>query len=391
MKKKNNLLSTMIPSCLQFVLLISIAVIAISFIVSKILGGTNLEIGKIIFWNVEYFFVLALFMELYDWTRIISGKKLFLITGLYSLSFVGIWLSGHFLILNFWMLGSMLLAYVMPSYLAVAFHIILTISYCFIQNGSVEEFICYFTFGTMILLLAQFLGKIKNMLIIAVVAVTTNYAFIILLNDFDVVNDTNAWYTLLSTVVMIVFLWVVQVALDPLNTKEVALDKKLMGELKSYSPYVYEHCIAIGELSKKAAKVIHVNEELAYVAGCYHEIGRLGGKEYIPEGVKILSEHGVAKQVIQAVEEHNILQSAPSSPEATLVMLSDSIISTMQFLKEKQPERKMEVKDIVNTVFMRRFEKGIFDKSTLSMEEIAELKEFYTKELEVESERFEKE
>lgn len=381
----------MVPSCLQFVLLISIAVIVISFIASKIIGVSEIEIGKIIFWNIEYFFVLALFMELYDWTKIFRGKKLFLLTGLYSLSFIAIWLSGHFLILNFWMLGSMLLAYMMPSYLAVIFHIILTISYCFIQNGSVEEFICYFTFGTMILLLAQFLGKIKNVIIIAVVAVTTNYAFIILLNDFEVVNDSDVWYTLLSTVLIVVFLWVVQVTLDPLNTKEVALDKELMGALKSYSPHVYEHCIFIGELSKKAAKTIHVEEELAYVAGCYHEIGRMGGKEYIPEGVKILSEHGVTKRVIQAVEEHNIHQGAPSSPEAAIVMLSDSIVSTIQYLKVKQPGRKMEVKDVVNTVFLRRFEKGMFDKSTLTMEEIAELKEFYTKELEAESERFEKE
>lgn len=381
-KVRNNKLSTVFPPCLQFVVLMGIAVVVLSFVASRFFYVTEMESGKVIFWNMEYFFVLALFMELYGLTKEIQGKKLLVVAGLYALSFGLMWLSKNVLILNFWMLGVILLGVVIPPYLAVAFHLILTISYCLIQSGNVEEFICYFTFGTLILLLTQFLDRLRNALLIAAIAVTTNLAFLILLNDFSLIYTKDVVYGLISTAFLVGIVWVVQMFFVP-NQKNVEAEPEselnpiVMKQLKAFSDNLYEHSMYIGQLSKKAAKLIGAEETIAYAGGCYHEVGRMEGKDYIQAGEKMLKGYGISAQVIDVVKEHNIHKGIPTSKEAAIVMLSDSIVSTMIYLKEKQPEAQVSVEEIVQSIFKRRLEKGLLAQSGLGEKELDTLQTYY--------------
>lgn len=383
MKKiRNHKLSTVFPPCLQFVVLMGIAVVVLSFAVSRFFYVTEMELGKVIFWNLEYFFVLALFMELYGLTKEIQGKKLLVAAGLYALSFGLVWLSKNILVLNFWMLGGILLGVVILPYLAVAFHLILTISYCLIQSGNVEEFICCFTFGALILLLTQFLDRLRNALLIAIIAVTTNLAFLILLNDFTLVYTKEVIYELISTVLLVGILWVVQRFFVP-NQKNVEaepaseLNPIIMKQLQAFSENLYEHSMYIGQISKKAAKLIGAEETIAYAGGCYHEVGRIEGKDYIQAGEKMLKGYGISAQVIDVVKEHNIHKGIPASKEAAIVMLSDSIVSTMIYLKEKQPEAQISVEEIVQSIFKRRLEKGLLAQSGLGEKELDILQTYY--------------
>lgn len=377
MKKKNSILSTVFSPCLQFVCLFGLLATVISFVAGRLFAVMQMDLGKIIFWNVEYFFVLALFLELLGFEMYLKGKKLLLAGGLYAVSFCLVWLSNTFLILNFWMIGVFLLAFIVPSYLAAVFHVILTISYCLVNGLSVEEFICYFTFGTLILLLTKFMDKLCNMVIILVVACTTNLAFLILLDDFQFDFTADSIHALISTAIMVVFMWAVQVVFDPYQKKEVIVKKQLMEQLKRFSDNLYEHCKQIGTLSEGAARKIGVREDIAYAGGCYHEIGRLEGNEYIEDGAKLLKENGVSSQVIRVVKEHNIHHDVPTSKEAAIVMLSDSIVSTVQFLKARQPDAELPMDNVVDSIFAKRFEKGLLDESMLSMKDIVMLKEYY--------------
>lgn len=377
MKKRNNILSTVFTPCLQFVCTTSLLVIFISFLAGKAYGVTLADIGKIIFWTVECIFVLALCMEILGWGKTLSTKRLLLTSGLYAASFCVVWLSSNYLTLNFWMLGILIIGLIIPSEMAIALHIILTISYCMINGLSVETFICYFTFGTLILLLEEFLDKLKNTVAIMIIGLTTNIAFLILLHDFALNFSAEVVYQLISTGVMILCLWGIHICFDPYGCKEPRVKEELLNQLREFSETIYEHSISVGEISEGAAKQIKANADVAYAGGCYHEIGRMKGNDYISSGVEILKEHGVSQDVINVVNEHNIHRNKPTSKEAAIVMLTDSITTTIRYLKTKEPNFKITMEGLIKSIFSKRNEMGLFEQSGLSEQEIKRLKKYY--------------
>ncbi|HAU86268.1 MAG TPA: hypothetical protein DCW90_12465, partial [Lachnospiraceae bacterium] len=240
MKKRDNILSTVFTPCLQFVCITSLLVVLISFLAGKAYGVTQADIGKIIFWNIEFLFVLTLCIELLGWGKTLSTKKFLLTSGLYAASFGVVWLSGNYLTLNFWMLGILIMGLIIPSEMAIALHIILTISYCMINGLSVDTFICYFTFGTLILLLEEFLDKLKNTVAILIIGLTTNIAFLILLHDFAFDFSAEAVYELISTGVMILCLWGIRMCFEAYECKEPRVKEELLNQLKEFSETIYE-------------------------------------------------------------------------------------------------------------------------------------------------------
>lgn len=381
MKKiRNKKLSTVFPPCLQFVGLMSVMVVVLSFVASRIFYVAEMKLGKVIFWNIEYFFVLALFMELYGLTEEVKGKKLLAVAGFYALSFSLIYISENYLILNFWMLGVALMGFVVPPYFAVTFHLILSISYCLIQGRNTESFLCYFTFGAFLLLLAPFLDKLRNAVLIAVITVTTNFAFLILQNDFKLVYTNEVIETLISTAFLVGILWMIQVFVISRRKQaeeELDLNPIVMNRLRAFSQNLYEHSMYIGQLSKEAAKVAGADETVAYAGGCYHEVGRMEGNDYIQSGEKFLKQYGVSEKVIAVVKEHNIHKGIPTSKEAAIVMLSDSIVSTMIYLKEKQPKIQVPLEEMVQSIFQRRLENGLLAQSGLEQKELGRLQQYY--------------
>ena len=113
--------------------------------------------------------------------------------------------------------------------------------------------------------------------------------------------------------------------------------------------------------------------------GLYHEIGKLNGKNYIEEGLIIAEDYAFPKELKAILREHNIKYDKPNSVEAAIVMLSDSVVSTIEYI-EKSEDRKYTTNKIVDNIFQMRMEKGTFDGANLTLNNFKDLKEFYQKE-----------
>ncbi len=156
-------------------------------------------------------------------------------------------------------------------------------------------------------------------------------------------------------------------------------DNELLRKLKKYSESIYVHALKIGDLSYRAAKEVGANELLAKAGGLYHEIGKLNGKNYIDEGLAIAEEYSFPKELKAILKEHNIKYDKPSSVEATIVMLSDNIVSTIDYI-DKSEENKYSTNKIIDNIFQLRMDKGTFDKVELSLKDFKVLKDFYERE-----------
>jgi uncharacterized domain HDIG len=165
-----------------------------------------------------------------------------------------------------------------------------------------------------------------------------------------------------------------------------SLENELLIKLKQFSESIYEHSLQIGELSGRAAKVIKADEMLARAGGLYHEIGRINGKNYIEEGLVLADEYAFPKKLKDILREHNIKYDKPSSVEAAIVMLSDNVVSTIEYIN-KTGDHRLTPGKVIDNIFQTRLDKGTFDSSGISLMEYKMLKEFFQRELNKTSEK----
>ena len=157
------------------------------------------------------------------------------------------------------------------------------------------------------------------------------------------------------------------------------LDNELLRKLKQNSEILYAHAVRIGNLSYRAALEIGANEMLALAGGLYHEVGKINGKNYIEEGLIIAEDYAFPKELKAILKEHNIKYEKPGSVEAAIVMLSDNIVATIDYI-EKNDEKKFSSNKIIENILQMRMDKGSLDSSSLSLMDYKKLKEFYQKE-----------
>ena len=156
-------------------------------------------------------------------------------------------------------------------------------------------------------------------------------------------------------------------------------NNELLQKIKNHSEALYTHSLHIGELSYRAAIEVGANALLAKAGGYYHEVGKIRGKNYIEEGLVLAEEYDFPNELKAILRGHNIKYEKPSTVEAAIVMLSDNIVATMEYI-EKNEVQKLLPNKIIENIFQMRMEKGSLDSSFLTLKDFKKLKEFYLKE-----------
>lgn len=153
---------------------------------------------------------------------------------------------------------------------------------------------------------------------------------------------------------------------------------ELLERLREYSEALHMHSSRIGELSEKAAHAVGGDALLAKAGGLYHEIGRITGEEdYIEAGTRIGQEYGFPEELLAVMRQHSTGFELPKSIEAAVVMLSDCIISTSDYLAKNGKRDKISDRQLVTSIFHNRLDKGNLEQSGMTMEQLEALKKFY--------------
>ena len=163
------------------------------------------------------------------------------------------------------------------------------------------------------------------------------------------------------------------------------LEFPLIQRLKQHSIQLYNHSLFISELCGSAAKAVGANVQKAKAGGLYHEIGRIESKQYVEDGVTLAEAYHLPCIIMDIIKQHNLKYEKPNTPEAAIVMMTVSLITTKEYLEktvadtsDKQGlETSIPIKNIVNDVFQMRLSKGSLDDSGLTLQQYNKLKDFY--------------
>ncbi len=332
--------------------------------------------------------------------------------------------------IHLWMVGGIIIAALFDMHLGLIFTYNVTFFAGFIGQISIEILVYLLIVGTLMCLLSDSMKKVNTLSITMIIVLSIQVTLLLIMNNFMLWDTMNidAVLSLLSSAGVIGITYGVHYIYekwtkekDKGNLDEIAatlempnidlldegllnkavqltdedgnhtleevlqLDFPLLDKLKDYSDKIYNQSIQIGEISAVAAKTIHANEAIAKAGGYYHQIGRLEGKQYVEEGIKLAEAYHLPQAISDIIRQHNMNYEKPQSPEAAIVMLTISIMSMKEYIiqmnkkiaEQSQQGETISYGKIVNNVFQMRLAKGSLDQSGLSVKEYNVLKDFY--------------
>ena len=327
----------------------------------------------------------------------------------------------------FWMTGVLLISMLIDHKLGLLLHFILSFMLGVAYPNKPEIIIQFLITGIMIYILSGALRSKSTVVYASIIILSTNITLSFVINNF-IINQQenyNYLYSMFSTLLVLMLAYLIswiydkvvpQVPTELLMAQEVAAgeshaalteasvevqtddssiqsedsligthssyeilcskENELLARLRENSDLLYSHCLKIADLSKGAAKAVGADEQLAMAGGLYHEIGKINGKNYIEEGLLIAEAYAFPKELKAILKEHNIKYDKPGSIEAAIVMLSDNVVSTIEYI-DKTGDRKFTPAKIIDNIFQMRMDKGTFDRINLSLKDFKVLKEFY--------------
>ncbi len=315
---------------------------------------------------------------------------------------------------SFWMIGPLVIAMNVDKILGLFAYFNLTFIISIAYFLRPYDIIQCLAMGVLFALLAEQLKKKATVVYSSIILLSTNITLSFIMNNFVFERKNNFNY-IASTfsifgVIVIAFLmsYVYEIIVSRHSTRveeetdnykdnrvitdstfikgvrtsyDILLSEnnELLLKMKDYSEALYKHSVTIGDLSGKAAKYIGANEALAQAGGYYHEVGKIKGKNYIEEGLKIAEEYGFPDELTNVLRQHNIKYDKPTFIESAIVMISDNVVSTIDYINKTEDQR-FEAHKIIDNIFRMRMEKGTFDDSGLSVRNFKQLKDFYQKE-----------
>ena len=396
---------------------LSVLTVILAGLISNIDVLDMMKVGVLVFLLTT---ALCFVIRMYDNISMIKFSKSIILIS-YLVSMVLIMLQEDSEIYSFWMIGALLISMLIDSKIGLMVYFNLSFVLSITAYLNLEATIHLLIMGVLFALLSSSLRNKSTVIYAAIILLSTNITLSFLMNNFifETNNNVNYLASFFSILAVLVTAFLLSLIYDRLvrkfkspdefavssiaivdNSENITVvsnehtsdrsirtsyelllseNNELLLKTKEHSEALYKHSILIGDLSGRAAKLIGANEELARAGGYYHEIGKINGKNYIEEGLKLAEEYAFPDELKAILRQHSIKHDKPNFVEAAIVMISDNVASTIEYI-DKSGNHNFTSDKIIDNIFKMRMDKGNFDNSGISVKDFKLLKEFYQNE-----------
>ena len=155
---------------------------------------------------------------------------------------------------------------------------------------------------------------------------------------------------------------------------------QLLVDLKTASKDEYYHAIHTAYLCDRIARKLTLDDAVVKACGYYHRIGMLKGENSWENVEEILNENQFPSAVKSILKEYIDKSEQIISKETVVLLFSDTVISSIQYLFSKNPQVVLDYDKLIDAIFRKKIESGIIDYSHISMGEIQEMKKILIEE-----------
>ncbi len=157
-------------------------------------------------------------------------------------------------------------------------------------------------------------------------------------------------------------------------------DYPLNQEIRKFSYIEYQHALRLSNLSRKCAKAIGANEDLAACAGFYYRLGKIEGEPMIDNAIKIANNHCFPRDVIEILYEYGGIVALPSSKESAIVHMVDSVVTKVELFDKDSMTSTWNQNMVIYQTINELSQKGYYDNSGLTMNQFLAIREILANE-----------
>lgn len=267
----------------------------------------------------------------------------------------------------------------------ILFQGFIVLTYYFTDYMNIETLIFYVFYFTVIFFLAKHTNSHHKFIfscilsIMAYVIVSMDYQYMCY-EKINFITVLTGLVPLLISILPLYFKFILlslnSVYLSNSLRKICDDENEMMLSFMNKNETAYFHSLRVADVSVRVAKAVGADISLVNAGARFHEIGKLVSSNYVSAGIEIMQKNKFPREVIKIVKEHNSKSNRPKSIESAIVMLSDSIETTINTIVESKGH-SFNKRKIVENIIDIRFDTGMLDDSVKEIEQLKKLRKAY--------------
>ena len=135
----------------------------------------------------------------------------------------------------------------------------------------------------------------------------------------------------------------------------------LMVELKEKEADLYLHTVHVAYLSDKLATALELDGQCVKTLSYYYKIGVLQGEANFENAMIAIEDYEFPSYTYEYLKDVIENQNCPTTKEAFVVLISEMIISSMEYLHAKNANRDIQYEQVILALFKKKME-SVFPK-----------------------------
>ncbi len=259
-----------------------------------------------------------------------------------------------------------------------------------LSGAGIEVFFFYFITGFVAMIICQerkydyhVVFPVAIVTMLSIVSITALYILRFYKITPDMIINPSVGIVSNAVILLISLHIIGKKIVHPFEDKYIEINDpeyNLLAQLKEHDKAQYYHAIHTAYLSDRIAGKLDLNRKLSKGGGYYHKIGILRDTDYITVNKEIALEYRFPSDLTQLINEIESPGTFPKHKEALVVMMADSVVSSISFLIQKDPSMKIDYSQVIDVVFDKKMESGILKNSKMEFREYYLMKQYFKEE-----------
>lgn len=152
----------------------------------------------------------------------------------------------------------------------------------------------------------------------------------------------------------------------------------LLAKYKEENEALYYNAIHTAYFAEKAARMLHMDVNIAKCGGYYHKIIVAECRKEEKTLEEICQMYKFPPKSVQLLQEYNYKSLTLKMKETVVVYLADSVVSSIMYLLEKEQRNEIDYGKIATAIIHRKIDSGILNQSDISLSELGGMEKIFT-------------
>lgn len=152
----------------------------------------------------------------------------------------------------------------------------------------------------------------------------------------------------------------------------------LLAKYKEENEQLYYNAIHTAYFAEKAARMLHMDVNVAKCGGYYHKIIVAECRKEEKSLEEICQMYKFPPKAVQLLQEYNYKSLTLKMKETVVVYLADSVVSSIMYLLEKEQKNEIDYGKIATAIIRRKVDSGILNQSDISLSELGGMEKIFT-------------